>query len=233
MAGSSTEVAVDYHPEVPRPPFMWTVELPPTFSVLDIHPQTWRGRIDRSVDALVPGYRMSAAQKRQAGLILTETVLAAQKAQAVAVLLKGGVIDGPLIAATSLVFRWADASPRLASLGAVKKAFSGQHVEERSTPGGMGWVLVESVEQAGPVTDRRAVFVYQGFLPIPGTSWMLIVTASAPSEDTKDSVKDILIRVVGSVGIFGDSAGYTVDELASTFGQDSATVVIPDGQEQG
>ncbi|SES25831.1 hypothetical protein [Corynebacterium cystitidis] len=217
---------VVYRQEAPRPPFKWRVELPPTFCVLDIHPETWRGRIDRTVEAVFSGFRLKSAQKRQAGQILSQAVKAAQDAGAVAVLLKGGVVEGSVLSVASLTFGWMDSSPQSASLVSVEEACQGALVEYGRTRAGVGWVLAESTRQSGPMTDRRDVYVHQGFLPLAQTTWTLVVSGVAPSLETSETMRKIVTRVVNSVDTVDDFAGDEVAATESQFGEESAWVVV-------
>lgn len=213
LASGGVEPWVRYHPDAPRPGFVWNVRLPSSWRVVDIHPARWQVVVKRLADDYVPGVRLSAAQKRLVEQQLGQLVEQAQKAGALLVLVLPGVVDGEVSAAT-VVLRWADSAPIPASVISAERQLAGSRsCVVENTGRGDSYVFASATSQVGPVTDRRTAYTYQGFLPVASTTWTLAVSGSAPSEDTGEIVADIVRRIISSVRVFPDTVGEQVFDV--------------------
>ncbi len=95
---------VRFHPDAPRPPFLWSAQLPVTWRVLDTHPAQWRLTVERVADDYLGGVRLSSAQKRAVKQQLEQVVQQCQKAGVLVALVLPGVI-GEDVSAATLLFR--------------------------------------------------------------------------------------------------------------------------------
>ncbi|WP_257203431.1 hypothetical protein [Corynebacterium cystitidis] len=207
--GSSGAPLARFHPDAPRPPFMWSAQLPVTWRVIDTHPAQWQLTVERVADDYLPGVRLSSAQKRAVKQQLEQVVQQCQKAGVLVVLVLPGVVEDDVSAAT-LLFRWVDSSPAPASIMAAERQLQGKAAVVEQTGRGDSFVFVSMTEQVGPLSNRRMAYTYQALLPVAGTSWTLMVSGSAPNQDTGEIVADIVRRVVASVRTYPDTVGETL-----------------------
>lgn len=219
-------LALQWHPDALRPPFRWAIDLPTDWSVLDTHPARWKRQAERITDDAFGGIRLRAAHRREVLDYLTSVVAAAQNAKMMLVLMKVGLSqDGSTPEALGLTLRWASSSPLLASMATIT-GMKGAPVTQITTARGLA---------AGIRTDHRretrggeltTVSSVQGFLPMPGTSWTLILTTTAPRTDLDDSLIALVTRCLGSVHIL-DS---TQEDVGTTPQAGEAAAATIDGR---
>lgn len=202
------EQAIRFHPSAVRPRFVWTMHLPNRWAFLDTHPEVWSTRVDRIIDEFYLGRRLRAAEKRTLRNQLTSTVQAAQKnGIAMVFLLPGSNDDGEVVACTILV-RWQSSAPQSASLTAVESAFSAsKSLERRSSPSGAAYALFSETTKVGPWAQQRSMWNTQAFVPVPTTSWTLVLSGSAPSAEQGDAVREMVIHMAGSLRSYPDETG--------------------------
>ncbi|WP_257160273.1 hypothetical protein [Corynebacterium cystitidis] len=226
---SSGVPLVRFHPDAPRPPFLWSAQLPVTWRVIDTHPAQWQLTVERVADDYLGGVRLSSAQKRAVKQQLEQVVQQCQKAGVLVALVLPGVV-GEDVSAATLLFRWVDSSPAPASIVAAERQLQGKAPVVEQTGRGDSFVFASMTGQVGPVSNRRTAYTYQALLPVAGTSWTLMVSGSAPSQDTGEIVADVVRRVVASVRPYPDTVGETLFDGADRadgagVGQDSDSYV--------
>ncbi|MDO5670445.1 MAG: hypothetical protein Q4G50_10605 [Corynebacterium sp.] len=198
---------LEFHPAAPRPDLLWRVQLPTSWLLLDTHPDTWQVRAERLSEDYLPGHRFRAAEKRLIREQLSHTVRAAQDGGVLLTLVLPGLLEDGTVSAATLLLRWEDAAPRRASLAPAQRAFAHQDPQLQRTPEGHSWLAVSQEALSGPLTQRRPVYTHQGFLPLPDSSWTLIVSGSAPTAELADSVRDVVARLINSVRIVPEGQG--------------------------
>lgn len=202
MGSSATSVssAVDLPPDSPRPPFTWTVSLPLNWRLVDLHPSRTDSVVANLLrdDDLVPGVRLSSAERRQMKEALLSMAKQAREAGTLLALVFPG-IDNGVVAAVTLLIRWVDSSPNVASVMSAQIQFGGDDTSVERTGKGASYVLRSSESLTGPVTDRRTAYTHQAFLPIASTTWTAVVSATAPSVETSEDTKNVVKRVTSSL----------------------------------
>lgn len=185
----------------PRPPFVWSASLPTTWRIIDLDPSRMDSNIANLLrdDDLVPGVRLSSAQRRAMQQSLKDMATQAREAGVLLALVQPGVDDGE-ISVVPLLLRWADSTPVPASvLSAQKQVGSKADTSVEPTRSGESFLLACTEGQAGPLTQRRTVYHHQAFVPIASSTWTLTVSSTAPSESVSSEVRDIVARVAASV----------------------------------
>ena len=76
-------------------------------------------------------------------------------------------------------------APERACVDPVISKFSRDNPQIKTLDGGGEFVLVERESMSGSVTDRRKVFHVEGFVPVVGSSWFLVISTSVPEVEIK------------------------------------------------
>lgn len=204
-----------WHPDAARPSFEWTMELPTDWSVVDTHPASWKNRVERLIDDVFAGKRLSSKQRRDVRDYLAGVVATSQKARILLTLVRFGVDEQEVPEAVGFTVRWASNAPGMASLATVRSGLaSAAHVEEVTGANGARMILRrERRSQVSGGTTRKVTHL-QAFLPASGTQWTLIATMSTTRTDLDDHLGALLRRCVGSVRVLGEDMGSTPDEEA-------------------
>ena len=63
---------------------------------------------------------------------------------------------------------------------------------------------MERESVAGSVTDRRKVFHVEGFVPVVGSSWFLVISASVPEVGMVGDVRAVVERMIRSLRVYPD-----------------------------
>ncbi|MDO5669809.1 MAG: hypothetical protein Q4G50_07380 [Corynebacterium sp.] len=205
---------LEFHPAAPRPDLLWRVQLPSTWILLDTHPATWRSQAERIAEDYLPGHRLRAAEKRLIREQLTHTVTAAQDAGVLLTLVLPGLLDDGTVSAATLLLRWEDSAPRRASLAPAQHAFAHLDPQIKRTPEGNSWLSVHQEALSGPLTNRRPVYTRQGYLPLPDSTWTLIISGSAPTVELAEIVGEVVARLVNSVRVVPGGQGERIGAKA-------------------
>jgi len=80
------------------------------------------------------------------------------------------------------------------------------------------FVIVERESVAGSVTDRRKVFHVEGFVPVVGSSWFLVISASVPEVGMVSDVRAVVERMIQSLRVYPD---ITDQPLTQEFGHEA------------
>lgn len=203
--------AIEFHPDAPRPNMLWSASLPLTWRFVDTHPSRWQLKADRLVEDYIPGVRLKAAEKRLVKQQLESTVQAAQKAGVLMTFVLPGLLEDGQVSSATLLISWRDSAPNAASLQPAKIAFP--DLKSLKTENGASYGLLKLKKQVGPLTQRQTSYTTQGFLPIPQTTWTLIVSGSAPGEELGGVVEDLVIRLINSVTVLPGTEGLSINDV--------------------
>lgn len=212
---------IEYHPDAPRPSWAWGAQLPLNWRYVDTHPARWRTCVDRLADDYLPGVRLSSPQKKAVKAQLEQAVAQAQKAGVLVLLVLPGM-EGEAASAATLLLRWVDSSPSPASVIAAQRQLQAKDPVVERTGRGDSFVFASTTGLVGPVTDRRTFYTHQAFLPVAGTTWTLVVSGTAPSEETGAAVANVVRRLVSSVRTYTDTAGQRVNDFTGIGGADDS-----------
>lgn len=220
---TALESSMQLPPDAPRPDFRWTVSLPTTWRIIDLNPARTDAVISNLLrdDDLVPGARLKRSHQREVKLQMMEMATQARDAGSVLALILPGVLDDTVTAVT-LLMRWVDSAPTSASvLGAQKQLGSPEDSTVEETNQGDAYLLVHSQREGGPITQRRTHYTHQAFIPVPNTTWTLVVSATAPSAESSDGVEAIVRRVAASFAVVPDDTQLTFSDDDETDGAGS------------
>lgn len=193
---------LEWHPDALRPPFEWTVELPPDWAVVETHPARWKRQNERIVDDYFDGRRVAAKIRRELLRALGDAVAAAQQKKVLLTLVKPGVDDEGQINNLALTLMFSTSSPRLASMAPIKRAFgSGEAYTERTTPAGNAYATTVLRQRRRDGSRTREVLSVQAYLPMAGTPWTLAAALTTPQVDLQEQLLDMVIRCISSVRI--------------------------------
>ena len=105
--------------------------------------------------------------------------------------------------------------------------FSRDNPQVATLDGGGKFVIVERESVAGSVTDRRRVFHVEGFVPVVGSSWFLVISASVPEAEMVSDVRAVVERMIQSLRVYPD---ITDQPLTQEFGHEAGDAYFtPDG----
>lgn len=212
MTSSHQATSVQFHPDAPRPRFPWRASLPSSWIYLNTHPDSSKFQTQLIAENYIPGHRFSRSEQKLIVRQLEETISAARKSKVLLALIQPGVDSNGQPTAATLLLRWYDSSPDYASLATVKEAMSNQtasahtEVTECTTPQSVAYLMTSRVQNTGSITERRQIFHQQAFLPLPASTWTLVISGSTPDADSNAAMRDIVIRITNSVGVLDEQS---------------------------
>lgn len=210
---------IEFHPEAPRPQFLWQASLPMNWAVINTHPEASPHALSQLAQDFIPGHRFARKDQKLILAQLEQLVAAARDNGVLLTLLLPGVDNAGQPTSATITLRWYDQTPEYATLdtarAAAEKSKSSTTVTEQSSPTGSAWLLSSSTSQVGPLTDRRTAHHHQAYLPIATTTWTLLISGTAPDAETAESMKNIIIRLANSVTAYPETHGITIADLAS------------------
>lgn len=197
-------------PDAPKPDFRWTVSLPTTWRIIDLNPTRTDAVINNLLrdDDLVPGARLKRSHQREVKQAMVDMATQARDAGSLLALILPG-ISGEEVVAVTMLLRWVDSAPAAASvLDSQKQLGLPEDSTVEKTNQGDPYLLFHSQMEGGPITQRRTLYTHQAFIPAPGTSWTLVVSATAPNAETSESVEAIVRRAAASFVVVPDDAEF-------------------------
>ena len=219
MAEQVLEKAIELNPNVPRPNFLWYISLPlAPWKFIDTHPAHADACIDRLSGDFVPGMRLRAGDRKVVRRRLGEVIAAAQEAGVLLGLVLPGVLESGGVSSAAVLLRWHSVAPERACVDPVISKFSRDNPQVATLDGGGEFVIVERESVAGSVTDRRKVFHVEGFVPVVGSSWFLVVSASVPEAEMVSDVRAVVERMIRSLRVYPD---ITDQPLTQEFGHEA------------
>ena len=235
MTNQVAERFVELPPDAPRPSFLWNIHLPLLmWRFIDLHPSHRDACIDRLSGDFVPGMRLRAGDRRVVRRRLGEVIAAAQEAGVLLGLVLPGVLESGEVSSAVVLLRWHSVAPERACVDPVLSRFSRDDPQVVTLDGGGEFVVVERESVAGSVTDRRRVFHVEGFVPVVGSSWFLVVSASVPEVGMVGDVRAVVERMIQSLRVYPDITGQPVTQAIhgednnpgdSYFSQENAVLV--------
>lgn len=209
-----------FHPKAIRPSFVWTAKLPTNWAFLDTHPASWQRQVERIIDQFYSGQRLKVADRKAIRAQLEKAVQASQDNKVLLTFVLPGLLDDGHMSACTLMLRWQSFSPQSASMSTVDRAFSGKEgFTHRTTAAGAAYALFGGVGKTGPLIDRRDIWNYQAVLPVTSTSWAVVVSGTAPTQELGEMMRDVVARVADGINTFPEETGRLVDADVSRAGQ--------------
>ncbi|KGM18445.1 hypothetical protein CAURIC_00590 [Corynebacterium auriscanis] len=216
---------IQFHPDAPRPRFMWQADLPTTWVYLDTHPEASVRQAEIIAENYIPGHRFKRAEQKLIIRQLESAIIAARKAKALLTLILPGVNEAGEPSAATLILRWYDSSPDMSSMATIKRAFEKKSavMEEATTTKGSAYVMTAETTKTGPLDNRRDAYHRQAFIPLAGTTWTLVASGTTPDPDSDAVMKDAISRLVNSIKAYPESYGERLPDV-ETLGEDEQTV---------
>lgn len=184
---------IELNPEVPFPPFPIWLRVPSTWSQLDSNPGTWRRSADDLIDTTFRGSRVSSKERREIVALLEGLVADCQRAgAALSLITVGKRAEG---GAASFGIHIAFASDgRAASIGRVHDILPRTGtVTEIATNSGPAILHRDRMTMVVPGTAAIAALTsIQIFLPVPGTSWTILLSTASAYPDLTDQLEMLL-----------------------------------------
>ena len=208
MAEQVLEKAIDLNPNVPRPNFLWYISLPlAPWKFLDTHPAHADTCIDRLSGDFVPGMRLRAGDRRVVRRRLGEVIAAAQEAGVLLGLVLPGVLESGEVSSAVVLLRWHSVAPERACVDPVLSRFSRDNPQVATLDGGGEFV--------------------EGFVPVVGSAWFLVISASVPEAEMVGDVRAVVERMIQSLRVYPD---ITDQPLTQEFGHEAGDAYFtPDG----
>lgn len=207
----SASPPLEFHPNAPRPNLLWSARLPTSWRLIDTHPSHWKSKAKRISEDYIPGVRLKSAEQKMVYRQLENTVKAAQDAGALLTFVLPGALDDGQVSAATLVMRWQDSAPNQASLQPAKTAFP--DLEMRKTESGKSLGFIKTKKRVGPLSQRQTAHTAQAFLPIPQSTWTLVISGTAPTEDLGEMVSALVIRLANGINVYTGTDGLRISEL--------------------
>lgn len=209
MSGNTELTKIQFHPDAPRPRFMWQADLPTTWVYLNTHPEASARQTEIIAEDYIPGHRFKRAEQKLIIRQLESTINAARKAKALLTLILPGVNEVGEPSAATLILRWYDSAPDMSSMATIKRAFEQKSavMEEATTAQGAAYAMTAETTKTGPLDNRRDAYHRQAFIPLAGTTWTLVVSGTTPDPDSDATMKDVISRLVNSLKAYPESYG--------------------------
>lgn len=225
---------VRFHPAAPRPRFLWQANLPLNWRLIDTHPDASPHRLQAIAEDFIPGHRFSRSDQKLIVKQLEALVTAARDSEVLLTFILPGVGAHGEPTSATLLFRWYDSSPDYASLATAKQALAGADTTtDMLSPRGQTWIKAEGCRQTGSVSNRRTSYNHQAFLPIATTTWMLVISGTAPDEASGQVLGELITRLANSVTVFPDTFGQTIEELSAGDSEDTQGLLPADTDTAG
>ncbi|MET3805633.1 hypothetical protein ABIB25_002637 [Nakamurella sp. UYEF19] len=203
---------IELNPEVPFPPFPIWLRVPSTWSQLDSNPGTWRRSADDLIDTTFRGSRVSSKERREIVALLEGLVADCQRAGAALSLITVGKRAEGGAASFGLHIAFAS-DGRPTSLGRVHDILPRTGtVTEITTNTGPAILHRDRMTMVVPGTAAIAALTsLQIFLPVPDTSWTILLSTASAHPELTDQLEMLLRTAAQSIRTGEDGS---VDEVA-------------------
>ncbi len=195
------------NPKATHPPFSWSIGVPHDWAMLDTAPATWQRNAERLIDFKFAGKRLPAKEHRMVFGYLESAVAQTQKADSILCVLQFGRMSTGDLGSTGINAVWHNTGHRTASLEAVHQfvpnAATTSPFDTRLGPGLM-CEQQTSVMPPGSGT-RIAAQNFQAFVPVAGTSWMLILSGSAAQPEMERVTREAVLAMAHSLAVDDDA----------------------------
>ena len=197
---------IELNPDVPFPPFPLWISVPSSWSPLDSHPNTWQRSAENLIDTTFRGSRLPTKERREVMSLLEGLVADCQRAGAALSLITVGrrAVGGSGSFGLHMAFA-SDGRP--ASLGRVHDILPRTGLtEEVATAVGPGVLHRDRMTMMVPGTAQVAALTsIQIFVPIPDTSWTVVLSTASAYPELTDPLEALLRSVAASIRL-GENA---------------------------
>lgn len=223
---------IELNPEVLFPPFPVWMEMPSTWSRLDSNPGTWRRSADDLIDTTFRGSRVPARERREILALLEGLVADCQRAGAALSLITVGRRAAGGAASFGLHVAFAS-DGRAASLGRVHDILPRTGVtSEIHTCVGPAILHRDRMTMVVPGTAEIAALTsIQVFVPIPGTSWTVILSTASAYPELTDPLESLIRGVAASIRTPETGAGVETPDTGAGVETDAEDRAAQDAPE--
>ncbi|SDO77590.1 hypothetical protein SAMN04515671_1964 [Nakamurella panacisegetis] len=213
LAAQRTEL----NPDVPFPPFPLWISVPSSWSPLDSNPGTWRRSADDLIDTTFRGARLPARERREIVGLLEGLVADCQRAGAALSLVTVGRRAAGGAASFGLHVAFAG-DGRPASLGRIHDILPRTGVtSEINTATGPGVLHRDRMTMMVPGTAQVAALTsIQIFVPIPDTSWTVVLSTASAYPELTDPLEALVRSVAESIRTDDEDRGERPTDPAET-----------------
>jgi hypothetical protein len=201
---------IQLNADVPFPPFPLWMQVPSTWSQLDSNPGTWRRSAEDLIDTTWRGSRLPGKERREVLALLEGLVADCQRAGAALSLITVGRL--PAGGAASFGIHLAFASDgRPATLGRVHDILPRTGVAgEIATNSGPAVLHRDRMTMVVPGTAEIAALTsIQIFVPIPDTSWTVVLSTASAYPQLTDALESTLRAAAQSITTTGEHTANT------------------------
>ncbi|WP_290259090.1 hypothetical protein [Corynebacterium felinum] len=194
----------EFHPEAPRPDFTWTVHLPSSWHLLETHPDLALESTATLANASLAHTTMEEQQRTLVLRHLEETITQAQNLRVLMAMVLPQW-DKDEFQTGFVVLRWVDSFPMYASVSSTQQQLEAFDPKVKLTDAG-GYFVALSRSYLGndPAHPDRMHYSHQAFVPLPGTTWTLVVSGSAPTSSLSAIVEHMVQRIAASLRAYSD-----------------------------
>ena len=201
MAGPLPGDTLQLNANSTHPPFEWSVGIPSDWALVDTAPETWQVSAERLVDHKFGGRKLPAAARRTVHGWIEHVVSESQRANTILCVMQFGKLSTGELGSAGVHLLWHHTGDKPASLDLVHEMLPENAdtalVETETGPA----ILAQDRSSLVPPGFRSRVSVqnYQIFLPVPGTSWMLLLSAATAQEEMERVTYEVITAMARSV----------------------------------
>jgi len=201
MAGPLPGDTLQLNENSTHPPFEWSVGIPSDWALVDTAPSTWQVSAERLIDHKFGGRSLPAAARRTVHGWIEHVVAESQRANTVLCVMQFGKLSTGELGSSGVHLLWHHTGDKPASLDLVRDMLA-ENTETAllETPTGPA-ILAQDRSSLIPPGFRSRVSMqnYQIFLPVPGTSWMLLFSASTAQQEMERVTYEVITAMAHSL----------------------------------
>jgi hypothetical protein len=201
MAGPLPGEALQLNANSTHPPFEWSVGIPSDWALVDTAPATWQVSAERLIDEKFGGRKLPASARRTVHGWIEHIVSESQRANTILCVMQFGKLSTGDLGAAGVHLLWHHTGDKSASLDLVREMLpENADTSLLETATGPALLAQERSSLVPPgFRSRVSVQNYQIFLPVPGTSWMLLFSASTAQEEMERVTCEVITAMAHSL----------------------------------
>ena len=201
MAGPLPGAELTLNHDSSHPPFEWSVGIPSDWAMVDTAPATWRVSAERLIDFKFGGRKLPAAERRTVFGWIEHIVAESQRAGTILCVMQFGKLSTGELGSAGVHLFWHDTGDKPAGLDQVRDML----------PENADTTLLETRTGAAILAQDRSSLIppgfrtrvsmqnYQIFLPVPGTTWMLLLSSATAQPEMERVTYEVISAMAHSV----------------------------------
>ncbi len=203
MTGPFPSSDLTLNPDARHPPFEWLIGIPSDWAMLDTAPATWQRNAERLIDYKFAGRKLPAKERRTVFSYLGTAVAQTQRVNSVLCVLQFGRMSTGELGSTAINLVWHETRSQVANLGEVHDMIPATATTTPfDTAVGKGLLCEQQTSQMPPGAGGRVTMHnFQAFVPVEGTQWMLVLSASAAQSEMTRVTREAVLAMAHSLGV--------------------------------